>query len=130
MNILRLLNTVKYLKPVQVYSRVWFRLYRPKPDLCESPGLRTVSGLWVEPVGKPKSLLSLWHFRFLNEEHECFFPDDWNRAEWNKLWLYNLHYFDCLSAGGRREPLIELIGRWVSDNPPWSGNGWGPYPHL
>ena len=128
MDLLRLFNTVKYLRPVQLYSRVWFRLFRPTPDLCEAPGLRTVSGLWVLPVGKPKSLISLWRFRFLNEERECSFPGDWNRAGWNKLWLYNLHYFDCLSAGGRCEPLVELISRWVDDNPPGSGNGWEPYP--
>ena len=128
MDLLRFFNTVKYLRPVQVYSRAWFRLYRPKPDLREAPGLRTVSGSWVVPIAKPKSLLSLWRFRFLNEERECSFPGDWNRAGWNKLWLYNLHYFDCLSAGGRREPQVELISRWVADNPPGYGNGWEPYP--
>jgi len=128
MNLFRLFNTVKYLRPVQVYSRIWFRLYRPTLDLCAAPGLRAVSGLWEVPLEKPKSLLSLWHFRFLNEEHECIFPGDWNREGLNKLWLYNLHYFDCLSAGGRREPLVGLIDRWVVDNPPGYGNGWEPYP--
>ena len=128
MNLLRLLNTVKYLKPVQVYSRVWFRLYRPTPNLREAPGSRTVSGSWVVPVDKPKSLLSLWHFRFLNEEHECGFPAAWNREEWGKLWLYNLHYFDCLSAAGRREQQEELIAQWIADNPTGYGNGWEPYP--
>lgn len=128
MNLFRFFNTIKYLRPVQVYRRVWFRLYRPTPDIREAPGLRAVSDTWVAPVEKPKSLLSLWRFRFLNVERECSFPGDWNRAEWNKLWLYNLHYFDCLSGNGQYEQQAKLIGRWVADNPPGYGNGWEPYP--
>ncbi len=68
-------------------------------------------------------------FRFLNEEHELASPEDWNRSEWGKLWLYNLHYFDCL----RQEDLPEdeamsLIHLWINENPPAQGNGWEPYP--
>lgn len=130
MKLLRFLNTIKFLRPVQLYRRVWFRLYRPAPDLREAPGLRTISGAWVVSIEKPESLLSLGCFRFLNEERECSFPGDWNRDGWNKLWLYNLHYFDCLSEGGQLGELkkSELIGRWVADNPPGYGNGWEPYP--
>ena len=128
MDFFRLLNTVKYLKPVQVYSRIWFRLYRPAPDLRPAPGTRRIAGSWVEPVEKPPSLVSSRRFRFLNEEHECDFPAAWNREEWGKLWLYNLHYFDCLAEDDRQKQQAELIARWIADNPPGCGNGWEPYP--
>ena len=58
-------------------------------------------------------------------------PGDWNRSDWPKLWLYNLHYFDDLVSEGAEERLEwhrELISRWIAENPPTDGNGWEPYP--
>ena len=95
-----------------------------QPDMVST----VPAGAWVEPVAKSPSLVSPWRFRFLNEGHECDFPAAWNREEWGKLWLYNLHYFDCLAGDGRRKQQAELIGRWIADNPPGHGNGWEPYP--
>jgi uncharacterized heparinase superfamily protein len=49
----------------------------------------------------------------------------------DKLWLYNLHYFDDLNAAGaaeRRNWHRVLINRWIAENPPGYGNGWEPYP--
>ena len=56
---------------------------------------------------------------------------DWNRADWPKLWLYNLHYFDDLvadGAEGRADWHRALISRWIAENLPAAGNGWEPYP--
>jgi uncharacterized heparinase superfamily protein len=56
---------------------------------------------------------------------------DWNRADRDKLWLYNLHYFDDLNArdsAGRGDWQRGLIARWLAENPPFAGNGWEPYP--
>ena len=39
-------------------------------------------------------------FAFLNEAHQIRGPEDWNHPQWEKLWLYNLHYFDDLNAAG------------------------------
>lgn len=67
-------------------------------------------------------------FRFLNTTHQVNTPADWNRLEWGKLWLYNLHYFDML----RQPDLPDVVGncwiaRWIAENPPGIGNGWEPY---
>ena len=70
-------------------------------------------------------------FRFLGVEHDIVGPDDWNRGDWSKLWLYNAHYFDDLAASDgatRAHWHRELVDRWVSENPPGHGNGWEPYP--
>lgn len=68
-------------------------------------------------------------FRFLNAEHDVIAPADWNRAEWGKLWLYNLHYFDCLRQSDMPEQVGNAwIARWIAENPPGCGNGWEPYP--
>ncbi|MDB4251138.1 heparinase II/III family protein [Amylibacter sp.] len=48
-----------------------------------------------------------------------------------KLWRYNLHYFDDLNAQdsiARIEWQRVLLLRWVRENPPAVGTGWEPYP--
>ncbi len=116
---------------MQIYGRVWFRLFVPNPDLAIHPELRLVTDKWSASIPKPNCLLQPWRFRFLNEEHQCRFPEDWNNSTREKLWLYNLHYFDELQNTGA-EPRLEwhilLIEKWVRDNAPGQGNGWEPYP--
>ena len=123
--------TLRYLKPVQFYGRLWFRMYRPKPELRPAIALRSVSGQWIAPVEKTPSLVEPLRFRFLGKEQVLECPSDWNHPGWEKIWLYNLHYFDDLNAegaAGRTEWHAELIERWVEENPPGFGNGWEPYP--
>jgi len=70
-------------------------------------------------------------FRFLNEERRLEFPDAWNALDVDKLWLYNLHYFDDLNARdseARSAWHHALILRWITENPPARGNGWESYP--
>jgi len=76
-------------------------------------------------------MLALERFVFLNEEGKLSGPDSWNDPSREKLWLYNLHYFDDLNAVGASERLDwhrALIQRWVVENPPTKGNGWESYP--
>jgi uncharacterized heparinase superfamily protein len=77
------------------------------------------------------SLLAPARFRFLNVVGEVEAAAAWNDPDTDKLWLYNLHYFDDLNAEGRdrREAWHNvLIERWIVENPPGHGNGWEPYP--
>lgn len=70
-------------------------------------------------------------FRFLGVERSINSASDWNRVDWPKLWIYNLHYFDDLAADGaehRREWQRDLLQRWIHENPPGKGGGWEPYP--
>lgn len=76
-------------------------------------------------------MLAPMRFRFLNEVHAVRDAADWNDATLGKLWLYNLHYFDDLSATDASERVqwhSTLIERWIAENPPTAGNGWEPYP--
>jgi len=131
MDMLRFFHTVKYLKLVQVYGRFWFKFYRPGADLGLAPDRRTVKDGWVNPCSKASSFCSPYRFKFLNEIHELKKRSDWNNPEWEKLWLYNLHYFDDLGscdAENKKELHSDLIKKWVQENPPGEGNGWEPYP--
>lgn len=70
-------------------------------------------------------------FRFLNKDGKLSNKESWNDPNTDKLWLYNLHYFDDLNsarASEREEWQRALIQRWIDENPHVSGNGWESYP--
>jgi len=128
---MRLIHTVRHLRPVQVYGRLWYRLYRPRSDERPPPAIRSMTGSASSYCADRLSLLGPEHFRFLNQDHAGSRPEDWNAADRDELWLYNLHYFDDLNADGaegRSEWHRELIARWIDENPPGTGNGWESYP--
>lgn len=124
-------HTLKYLKPVQFYGRVWFRCARPRPDLTAAPPRRSLRGAWTNPALRRPSLIGPERCRFLNEERDISAAAAWNDGMREKLWLYNLHYFDDLQARDcekREEWQIALVERWMRENPPGTGIGWEPYP--
>lgn len=124
-------HTLRYLKPVQIWGRVAFRLLTPKPDLRPAPSPRDLVAGWCTPVPREQCQLAEARFRFLNVEHDIFAAEDWNSQTLEKLWLYNLHYFDDLNArcaGTRRSWHLKLLSRWIEENPPGVGVGWEPYP--
>ena len=131
MNWLRYYHTLRYLKPIQIYGRLWFNFHTPAPDTSPPPPTRSRSGSWCQPAQRKPCLLSPNRFRFLNEEHDVDSASSWNDTNLKKLWLYNLHYFDDLNSKGaeNRSTWHEtLIYRWIEENPPVKGNGWEPYP--
>lgn len=124
-------HTLRYLKPVQVWGRAAFRLRSPRPDLRPAPSTRGLVAGWSAPVPREQSQLAEGRFRFLSVEHEIASAEDWNSESLEKLWLYNLHYFDDLnarSAETRRSWHLTLMNRWIEENPPGVGVGWDPYP--
>lgn len=69
-------------------------------------------------------------FRFLNEEGSLD-ALGWDNPTREKLWRYNLHYFNDLIAedSANRAPWhLALFADWVTCNPPGQGSGWEPYP--
>jgi uncharacterized heparinase superfamily protein len=93
--------------------------------------MRVPSGHWKTPIAKTVCVLGGNRFRYLNREATLDFPLGWNHPGLDKLWLYNLHYFDDLSAhGGDRhgQTCRTLMEQWILENPPTWGNGWESYP--
>lgn len=123
-------HTLRHLKPVQIYGRLWFRYYRPRPDLCPAPPLRELGSGWQPPARRELSLLGPEHFVFLGEEGSLA-DIGWTGEARSKLWRYNQHYFDDLNAESsevRGDWHRSLMTRWVTENPPGKGDGWEPYP--
>lgn len=131
MNVFLFWNTLKYLKPVQIYGRIWHILYKPSiPSLPACP-LRQSVNTFIPSLRKKKSLISSTRFCFLNQEYDLLDSYGWNDPEIDKLWLYNLHYFDYLIGGDdgkQNEIYYHIIDRWIDENPPVNGNGWEIYP--
>lgn len=129
----RLWRTVRHLKPVQIVGRAHFLWHRPKIDLRPAPPLRVAGGPWVRPAAREASLIGPLRLRFLSEE-KALDNCGWDRPEVERLWRYNLHYFDDLSAEGaegRRDWQRALLQRWLAQNPPpheTVGTAWEPYP--
>ncbi len=124
-------NTLKYLKPIQFYGRILLRFYRSKVDNALAPRLRLLKGNnWKQPVQRRRSLIGPEHFSFLNRAYSLA-DYGWDNPAIEKLWRYNLHYFDDLNARdakSRKKWHKALLTRWVRENPPAIGTGWEPYP--
>ncbi len=127
---LRYWETVRWLKPEQLYGRVLFRLARPKVDASPAPPRRSLTASWATPALRQPSLIGPKRFRFLNLEG-AISEIGWDGAEREKLWRYNQHYFEDLVSSGaadRHDWHEALLGDWLSHNPPAIGTGWEPYP--
>ena len=124
-------HTLRHLKPTQLYGRIRFCLVKPRIDMRSAPPLRsTHRRAWVKPAARRVSLVGSEQFCFLNETHDLA-DRGWDDPALEKLWRYNLHYFDDLNAQdalARTEWQRALLLRWVRDNPPGTGTGWEPYP--
>jgi uncharacterized heparinase superfamily protein len=129
--IVRIWHTVKFLKPIQIYSRIWFKFVKHSPDLTSTtPPVVEPTFPWVASAQKTSSILDGGVFSFLGEEGSLA-EVNWEGPQREKLWRYNQHYFDYLnSAGGVEEKLAAygILEFWLRDVSPGAGDGWEPYP--
>ena len=126
----RYLRTVRYLRPIQLYGRILFRLARPRPQTASAPPLRAGAGAWITPARRGASMTGPRQFSFLNVVGDLD-TLGWNSTVPEKLWLYNQHYFDDLNArdaADRADWHRSLISDWIVCNLPGKGDGWEPYP--
>ncbi len=124
---LRYYHTLKYLKPAQLVGQVKFRLRKPTLRRIAAPALRAIETAWINAINKPNSLSSDNHATFLNQTHSIAAPGIWSDNKIDKLWLYNLHYFDVLNSTAETASQKNLIHRWIAENPTATSNGWEPY---
>lgn len=126
-------HTVRHLKPVQIYRRLWFKIPRPAPRSSPTPCRREQLAPFRMPASRKPNLVGPTCFHLLNESRDVD-AYGWDDPTLSKLWRYNLHYFDDLNAENaenaerRSNWHRELIQRWITENPPAKGTGWEPYP--
>lgn len=131
MNLSRYFHTLRYLRPSQIYGRLWHRVYQPCADVRPAPALRASQDIWQPCYLRPSLMLDSITFRFLNVTGSVRTASDWDDPARFRLWRYNLHYFDDLNAEEACARVVwhrVLIARWIAENPPRAGTGWEPYP--
>ncbi|TDF35070.1 alginate lyase family protein [Alteromonadaceae bacterium M269] len=123
-------HTLKYLKLTQLYYRVLKRFSHPKIRAVSSEKAST-HGAWQEQELYLQKFISTSEVKFLNHSGFVNKAGDWNNPNEEKLWLYNLHYFDDLVSFGsdtRKDLQQHWINRWIDENPvAKGGNGWEAY---
>ena len=126
-----LYNTLIYLKPIQVYYRVYYflrnKFFRKEVKKRKHPNFNSIT--WKQLVVNKNSYLDKNNsFSFLNISH--FFTEeiDWNHDQFGKLWTYNLNFFDYLHQKNiSKDKGIQLIKNYVK-NDAFLKDGKEPYP--
>lgn len=127
---LQVFHTLKYLKFEQFWFRIFYRLKKinVKPIIAQSSAY---SWCWSGPAIYKQSMFIDEKVKFLSLEGKVKSAECWNNPSMEKLWLYNLHYFDDLNSIDfitRQQLHFEFINQWIDNNPACYGNGWEPYP--
>lgn len=140
MDLVRTINTVRYLKRRQILARA----HRFLNQTLENPvtssrkitpdfeGCRWSEGTsFLSPCNHANDAETIKHgrFQFLSREETLDWPPtNWSVPDLPKLWQYNLHYFEWLWSldfpAGRAAVLD-----WIARHPLGKGRvGWEPYP--
>ena len=126
--ILLVFHTIKYLKFLQLFFQIYYRLTLPKLRSLPQISFREKHSKFNFPAFKELSSYDGNRFTFLGVTADL--SKGWNDDALPKLWLYNLHYQDDLTSIGANDRLdlnAKLINSWFANNPPVNGNGWEPY---
>ena len=126
----KLFNTLKYLRARQVFYRIYYH-FKKVNNLSLGKNVTANGWGWSSPVINKQTLFNDETAVFLSINASISSDNCWNDITKEKLWLYNLHYFDDLSSVTyqERESIhYSFINRWIDENPPCLGNGWEPYP--
>lgn len=128
-------TTILSLKPSQIIHQILFKLKKlynpilPKIHIYSPVKL----GLCIKPT-TDECILRKRKFTFINHTVNYRNSILWNDPHQEKLWLYNLHYFEYLlplcknhSIDNYNEAKL-FTEDWINNNPIGDGNGWEPYP--
>jgi len=96
-------QTVKYLKPKQIFYQVWYRFVKLIPVYKEhgASEIKAERLSFLPFIPKPGSLDNK-SFTFLNlsKYYQSVTAINWDDPAFGKLWTYNLNYFDFLLQQG------------------------------
>jgi hypothetical protein len=146
-------NTVKYLKPSQVYYRVSNRLKRElytrkllSVTIPNEIKVRQDYDYIIPELDFDKEYLDRFNiddifkdkFTFINITNQIDLSTAWNNKNLQHLWRYNLHYFEYLfklahefftgvNQTKHYEKYRDIIENWIDNNPYAYGDGWHPY---
>ncbi|GAB6052615.1 heparinase II/III family protein [Magnetospira thiophila] len=143
-NLGRLLRTLRYLRPEQIWHRLWLRLRRPwhRTDLyrrlrlergAEPQIVRFMPDLWPGNGAHGVTLLG-GRITLLGQTHPFILPVDWAAADKSLLWRFTLHYFEWLAdLQAEGSDAAAELGRatvedWIAHHSTADSVAWHPYP--
>lgn len=113
-----ILNTVRYLKLIQIRYQLWYRLKRAL-RIMDSGKVEYKSSIrfpFINYIYNRDSFLESNHFVFLNKSIDFGEQINWNVQEHGKLWTYNLSYFDFLNQSSQAlESKKKLLYSFIDD---------------
>lgn len=128
---LKYLRTIKYLLPSQLIHRILKKISFPIFPHNSNLNLRSFFEETFKYNFKKKSIVAINEFNFLNIQIKFINGIKWNDEKQDKLWNYNLHYFDGIldSENDKKKYLYtKIIYDWIDNNKKYEGVGWDPYP--
>lgn len=141
-------DTIKYLKPGQVFWRVAKRMgvRCTIPGICISPRGACRPILGVEELDRDPVFLARFpaeelmedRVTFLHESEVFRWDEPWYVERRSHLWNFNLHYFEFLHSMVKRfqetgnhtylDKTVQMIRGWLRRNPQKNGgDGWSAY---
>lgn len=131
MKILLYINTIRFLKIRQITYQLWYRVYKPKISKKKNyPQPRSKKYIFIDTAKRKNELSVKNEFCFLNKSYSLN-AIGWNDNKIEKLWNYNLHYFNYLntSCSNSKEVFYsELIEKWIDENNTTNSIGHESYP--
>lgn len=147
------MNTIKYLKPSQIYYRISNRVKRKmyakkllKVQIPKDIIIKNNLDLLIPELDFNQEYLDKFDlknvleekFTFINITNQVDLSKAWNNKELQHLWRYNLHYFEYLfklayeysmdnNQGLYYDKFKHLTENWIDNNPLAFGDGWHPY---
>jgi uncharacterized heparinase superfamily protein len=129
--ILLFLNTIKYLKISQIFYKIYYTINYIPFNVKKNHPRTNSAPLHISFLPKPKSTFDFDEFTFLNKTFKLS-KIGWDNKKVDKLWKYNLHYFDFINSIEITDENIlkvnSVIKLWIDNNPIGKGTGWEPYP--
>ena len=116
--IILILNTAKFLKFKQIIYQILYRFkfFVSNNNNYNNQYNQFVNLNWDHGVYNLKTYNGEVSFKFLNIDHEFKKVVDWNIQSYNKLWLYNLSYFDYLNQKNiTKEEGLFLINDFIKN---------------
>ncbi|CAM1366707.1 conserved hypothetical protein [Tenacibaculum sediminilitoris] len=117
--VITLYNTIKFLKPVQIYYRLYYfirnRFFKKAYKKKQTNKKNDLK--WKDFIYSNNPYLGNKEFRFLNVSKNFENKIDWNYAAFGKLWTYNLNYFDFLNQNNiEMKNGLELILNYLEND--------------
>lgn len=129
-NTIRLFHTVRYLKSIQIFYRLYYKIIKPTSGSTSHLKVRDISWQIKFPTYKKSLFSNDKSFEFMKIKRSLK-KEGWKIINVPDLWLYNLHYFDDLNSPNsseREDFLKELLSDWIKNNKQHSSIGWDSYP--